>query len=81
MMHFSKRFPELGPQETRTAFFPERRIIPRGQVRVSRTVLRRGRLRLPSRAPSGRRGVDPPAKIWATISFGWDPDAEHAEHG
>ncbi len=72
MIPFTMRFPELGPQETRTAFFPDDGgKIPRGKYafvelyceeedcdcrRVMLTVIEEST----------------PRKIWATISFGWD---------
>ena len=73
MIPFTKRFPELGPQETRTAFFPDDDgDFPRGKYafvelyceeedcdcrRVMLTVIEEST----------------PGKILATISFGWDP--------
>ena len=72
MIPFAKRFPELGPRETRTAFFPGDDAVPRGNYaflelyceeedcdcrRVMLTVIEEST----------------PGKIWATISFGWDP--------
>jgi len=72
MIPFAKRFPELGPRETRTAFFPDDDAVPRGNYaflelyceeedcdcrRVMLTVIEEST----------------PGKIWATISFGWDP--------
>lgn len=74
MIPFAKRFPELGPQETRVMYFEEDGVPPRGRYaflesyceeegcdcrRVMLTVIEEST----------------PGKIWANISFGWDsPD-------
>jgi len=73
MIPFTKRFPELGPQETRTAFFPDDGgKIPRGKYAFAESYCeeedcdcRRVMLTVIEEST--------PRKIWATISFGWDP--------
>lgn len=72
MIPFTMRFPELGPRETRTMRFLKDDVVPRGNYaflelyceeedcdcrRVMLTVI----------------DESTPGKIWATISFGWDP--------
>jgi hypothetical protein len=73
MTPFTKRFPELGPRETRTAFFPDDDgDSPRGQYAFLESYCeeedcdcRRVMLTVVEEST--------PGKIWATISFGWDP--------
>jgi hypothetical protein len=78
MQHFSKRFPELGPRETRTTVFPDDGSFPRGRYAFVELYCeelgcdcRRVLIQVVEEST--------PGKIWATISFGWDPDAQAAE--
>ena len=72
MTPFSMRFPMLGPQETRTAFFPDDDdSVPRGTYAFLELYCeeedcdcRRVMLMVIEEST--------PGKIWATISFGWD---------
>ena len=71
MIPFAKRFPELGPGETRTAFFPDDDLVPRGNYAFVESYCDEGdcdcRRVLLTVVEESTRG-----KIWATISFGWD---------
>lgn len=80
MMYFSKRFPELGPRETRTMCFPEDGSFPRGQYAFIELYCtedgcdcRRVLLQVVEEST--------PGKTWATISFGWDANAQRDELG
>ncbi len=72
MVPFSKRFPELGPKETRTMRFLKDDVVPRGAYAFLESYCeeegcdcRRVMLTVVEEST--------PGKIWATISFGWDP--------
>ncbi len=71
MIPFAKRFPELGPRETRTARFPDDDAVPRGNYAFLE-------LYCEEEDCDCRRVLiqvieeSTPGKIWATISFGWD---------
>jgi len=71
MIPFAKRFPELGPRETRTARFPGDDAVPRGNYAFLE-------LYCEEEDCDCRRVLiqvieeSTPRKIWATISFGWD---------
>ncbi len=81
MIPFTKRFPELGRRETRTVHLPDGGDeIPPGRYAFLE-------LYCDEEGCDCRRELlyvveeSSPGKIWATISFGWDPDAQHAELG
>ncbi len=78
MIPFVKRFPELGHREARTAFFPDDGEFPRGKYAFLE-------LYCEEEDCDCRRVLlmvieeSTPGKIWATISFGWDPPGSRAE--
>jgi hypothetical protein len=72
MISFAKRFPELGPRETRVALIPDDGDFPRGKYAFLESYCeeegcdcRRVMLTVVEEST--------PGKILATISFGWDP--------
>jgi hypothetical protein len=78
MIPFMQRFPELGQRETRTAFFPDDGEFPRGNYAFFE-------LYCQEEDCDCRRVIiqvieeSTPGKIWATISFGWDPPESFAD--
>ena len=77
MTPFMMRFPELAEEETRTAFFPEDEIVPRGKYAFLE-------LYCEEKGCDCRRVLiyvveeRTPKKVWASINFGWDPHAANA---
>ncbi len=78
MIPFMKRFPELGERETRTMRFLKGDVVPRGEYAFLEVYCdeegcdcRRVMLMVIEEST--------PGKIWATISFGWDPPEWLAE--
>ena len=70
MIPFSKRFPELGPRETRLLCFKDDGSFPRGKYGFHESYCE-------EEGCDCRRALltvleeSAPAKVWATISFGW----------
>jgi hypothetical protein len=74
MIPFSKRFPELGPQETRVLCFEEDGEFPRGRYALAESYCEEANC-------DCRRVLltvveeSTPDKVWASISYSWDPPA------
>jgi len=78
MIPFMEQFPELGQQETRTMRFLKGDVVPRGEYAFLE-------LYCDEKGCDCRRVMlmvieeSTPGKIWASISFGWDPPEWLAE--
>jgi hypothetical protein len=76
MIPFTKRFPELGKQETRVMVFPDDGAFPAGRYAFCEMYCE-------EEDCDCRRVIlciieeSCPEKVWATISFGWDPSGSH----
>jgi hypothetical protein len=71
MIPFAKRFPELGPQETRVACIEDDGGFPRGRYAFHESYCEEENCEC-HRVMLTVIEESAPGKIWASISFGWD---------